>query len=128
MFLLDTCTFLWLSLDPDKVPEAVLKELRSPSAARFLSAASAWEIALKWRSGKLRLPAPPEEFIRKTRAEGLIESLDVTEAAALYLPKLPNHHADPFDRILICQAIDAGLTLVTPDAAIHRYPVRVLWG
>lgn len=125
--LLGTCTFLWLALDPAKVPHPVLEALQSTASSRYLSAASVWEITLKWKTGKLPLPLPPHELIPAVREAGWIQSLPITESATLHLPKLPAHHQDPFDRILICQAIESGLTLVTPDPAIHLYPVRLLW-
>ena len=71
---------------------------------------------------------PPAEFLRKARESGGIETLPIDENSVLQLPKLPRLHADPFDRILICQAIEHGLTVVTPDEAITQYPVRTMWG
>ena len=101
-----------------------------PANETFLSAASAWEIAVKHRLGCLPLPAPPDEFAPFQRAAHGIEPLPVDEEAALHvakLPDLPDVHRDPFDRLLVAQALVAGLVLLTPDDDIRRYPVRALW-
>ena len=125
--LLDTCTLLWLQQDSARVPARLLDILLHPGTQRFLSAASAWEIAVKWSLGKLALPCPPEEFIRKSRDESMLDSLPVVESAALLVAKLPRLHSDPFDRLLIAQAIDEGLILATPDPLIRQYAVRTIW-
>ena len=98
-----------------------------PANEAFLSAASAWEIAVKHRLGKLPLPAIPHEFVPEQRAAHGIEALPVDEEAALHVAKLPDLHPDPFDRMLVAQAILGGLVLLTPDESIRRYPVRTLW-
>ena len=88
---------------------------------------SAWEIALKQIAGRLPLPEPAAQYVPSRREANGIASLDLCEEAVLQLPKLPPLHTDPFDRMLICQAIAHGLAILTPDACIARYPVRVLW-
>ena len=82
---------------------------------------------MKHGLGRLPLPQPPEIFIPLERRRHGFESLPVDEAAVLQLPRLPRPHNDPFDRILICQAIDQGMTLVTPDRLILQYPVQHSW-
>ena len=125
--LIDTCTLLWLQMEPAKVPPNLLKILMQPETRRFLSAAVAWEIAIKWSAGKLALPFPPDEFMKRARGEGLIETLPIFESAALQVAKLPKLHNDPFDRIQISQAIDHGLALATPDPLIKQYAVKTIW-
>ena len=125
--LIDTCTLLWLQMEPAKVPPTLLKILMQPETRRFLSAAVAWEIAIKWSAGKLALPFPPDEFMKRARGEGLIETLPIFESAALQVAKLPKLHNDPFDRIQISQAIDHGLALATPDPLIKQYAVKTIW-
>ena len=93
----------------------------------YLSVASTWEIAIKYSLNKLSLPEPPQEYIPSKRQEHDIDSLPLDEEATLYLTKLPDLHRDPFDRILICQAIVAGLIILTPDELITQYPLRSLW-
>ena len=125
--LIDTCTLLWLQMEPAKVPPTLLKILMQPETRRFLSAAVAWEIAIKWSAGKLALPFPPDEFVKRARGEGLIETLPIFESAALQVAKLQKLHNDPFDRIQISQAIDHGLALATPDPLIKQYAVKTIW-
>ncbi len=99
-----------------------------PANEIFLSAISSWEIALKNSIGKLPLPGPsPAEFIAEQRKAHAIESLPLDEDASLYIPLLPKLHDDPFDRLLICQAIVHGLVILTPDRLIRQYPVRTSW-
>lgn len=125
--LLDTCTALWLQLSPERVPARLLAVLAKPGNEVFFSATSAWEIAIKWQTGKLLLPVPPPEFVMRMRTESEIEPLPVEESAAFQLSKLPRLHGDPFDRMLIAQAIEHGLILATPDPLIQQYAVRTMW-
>ena len=125
--LLDTCTFLWVVGGDPALSTRVREAFVDPESEVFLSAASAWEIAVKHRLGKLPLPTPPEEFVPTQRVAHGIEALPVDEEAALHVAKLPDLHRDPFDRMLIAQAIVGGLVLATPDDPIRQYPVRVVW-
>jgi PIN domain nuclease of toxin-antitoxin system len=125
--LLDTCTFLWIVGGDAALSGRAREAFVDPENEVFLSAASAWEIAVKSRLGKLPLPAPPESFVPAQRTAHGIEPLPVDEEAALHIAKLPDLHRDPFDRMLVAQAIVGGLVLVTPDDAIRPYPVRTLW-
>ena len=77
--------------------------------------------------GKLSLPKPPGKYIPAKRKQHYIDSLPLDEEATLYLAKLPDLHKDPFDRILICQAIVSGLIILTPDEQISQYPLRSMW-
>lgn len=126
-YLLDTCTFLWLVAGDDALPGTVQETVRNPDNAIFLSAVSAWEIIVKNQAGKLPLPQKAEVFISRQRENHLLASLPLLEAHVLTLAKLPGFHRDPFDRMLVCQAIAEGLTILTPDEAISQYPVRVAW-
>lgn len=125
--LLDTCTFLWLIGDAPELSAPARKLFTEPANEVFLSAASVWEIIVKHTLGKLPLPQPPHEFIPTWRSRHNIEPLPLDEAAVLQLARLPDYHRDPFDRILVCQAIANGLTILTPDPLIRQYPVRVEW-
>jgi PIN domain nuclease of toxin-antitoxin system len=125
--LLDTCTFLWLISDSGDLSEAARTEIRSPENAVFLSSVSAWEIAVKSKLGKLPLPEAAALFVPKQRALHRVEPLALDERAVLTLAKLPELHKDPFDRMLICQAIASAMTLVTPDPLVSQYPVSLLW-
>jgi PIN domain nuclease of toxin-antitoxin system len=124
--LLDTCAFLWLA-GGRPLGEAATRALCTASNDVFLSAVSTWEIATKYRAGRLPLPEPPERLIRtERRLRGVLE-LPLDEESALQVLRLPPLHRDPFDRMLIAQAIAHSLALVTPDPLILQYPVRVVW-
>jgi len=125
--LLDTVTFLWIIEGSDQLSAQTRAAFSDTGNESYLSSVSAWEIAVKHMLGKLPLPQPPERFIPKYRRLHRIETLPFDEDAALHLPRLAEHHKDPFDRMLICQAIAHGLAIVTPDPLITRYPVRTLW-
>jgi len=98
-----------------------------PDNEAFLSSVSAWEIAIKHGLGKLPLPTAPECFVREQRKNHKIDTLPLDEASAFHLARLPDIHRDPFDRMLICQAIEHTLTILTSDPMISQYPGRVVW-
>ena len=125
--LLDTCAFLLWTQDAPQVSEEVRRLVADPANDVYVSSVTAWEIGVKHGLGKLELPAPPEVFVPTRREWYDFKSLPIDEASALQLRRLPPLHKDPFDRILICQAIEHGMTLVTPDRLISQYPVRILW-
>ena len=125
--LLDTCTFLWITKGDSRLSSNARKTFISPDNTIFVSAISAWEISVKVTIGKLKLPYPPEQFFPRERQRHSIAKLPLSETDTFQLTKLPNIHKDPFDRILICQAIENGLTILTPDEYIHQYPVKTLW-
>jgi PIN domain nuclease of toxin-antitoxin system len=125
--LLDTCTFLWIVGGAKELSSRAREAFADPANEALLSAASAWEIAVKHRLGRLPLPAPPDDFVPAQRAAHGIEPLAVDEEAALHVAKLPDLHRDPFDRLLVAQALVGGFVVVTPDEPIRQYPVRTLW-
>ena len=125
--LLDTCTFLWVITDDPALSARARNLVTDPAQRVFLSGVSAWEIAVKFSLGRLLLDGTPAQVIPEERERHGIESLDLTEDAALHLTKMPDLHRDPFDRMLICQAAVHGLALVTPDEQIGRYPIVTLW-
>ena len=125
--LLDTCTFLWIALESPRLSVTALRLFRDPSTRVYLSAASSWEIAIKYSRGRLSLPEPAYSYVPSRRAVYQIDSLSVDEESVLQLERLPYIHRDPFDRILICQSIVHGMTILTPDEAISQYVVHVVW-
>lgn len=125
--LLDTCTFLWIVTSDASLSASARKLFSDPANEAFLSAVSAWEIALKHSLGKLPLPRPPSVLVPEERQRHQIQALPLAETAALFCAKLPELHKDPFDRMLVCQAIVAGLTLLTPDPLVTQYPVATVW-
>lgn len=125
--LLDTCTFLWLITDAEELSGPARSLFTDPGHEVFLSAVSAWEMSVKYSLGRLPFPEPPERFVPAQRARHEILPIALEEQAALYLHRLPLLHRDPFDRMLVCQAIHHELTLLTPDPLITQYPVRTAW-
>ena len=125
--LLDTCTFLWLITDARELSALARERFANPANEVFLSAASAWEIGIKWRRGRLPLPQPPTSFVADQREAHGIAPLAIDEESALHITRLPDLHRDPFDRMLVSQAIVHGLVLLTPDPLITQYPARTSW-
>jgi len=125
--LLDTVTFLWFVQGSDRMSTAAKDALVDPSNDAFVSAVSAWEIAIKHGLGRLPLPDRPTSWVPAQRAAHAFDALQLDESAALSLGKLPDIHRDPFDRMLVAQSLAHGLTLVTPDEIIHQYPAPILW-
>jgi PIN domain nuclease of toxin-antitoxin system len=125
--LLDTCTFLWAIEGGKDLSAAARDALIDPANDVFLSSVSAWEIAVKHALGRLPLPEPPDRYVPAQRSARGIAALALDEDAALQLVRLPSLHRDPFDRMLVCQALAGALTVVTPDEQIAKYPVRILW-
>jgi PIN domain nuclease of toxin-antitoxin system len=125
--LLDTVTFLDAVLDPKSLSSRVRDVLVDPDNERYFSIVSSWEIAIKYSAGKLALPDAPERFIPEHRGKLATDVLAVDEESVLHVVRLPYLHRDPFDHLLICQAIVHGMVFVTPDPRIPRYPVRTLW-
>ena len=125
--LLDTCTFLWVTGDAQRLSRRALALFQSPEHEVYLSAGSAWEIAIKHALGRLSLPAAPARFVPEMRDAHGIEALPIDEAAALHIARLPALHRDPFDRLLVSQAIVHGLTILTPDPLVSQYPALTAW-
>ena len=125
--LLDTCTFLWLSADRARLSKSALQTLEDSRNECYLSAASAWEIGIKYSSGRLPLPQKPDVYVPLMREAAGISDLNVDEESALHAARFARFHSDPFDRILVAQAIVHGMTILTPDPHIDQYAVRVLW-
>ncbi len=125
-FLLDTAVLLWSLDKSDQLNERAQKTLEGREDIH-LSAASSWEIAIKWGLGKLRLPKPPAQLIPEAMNRLGIRPLPIALSHSLAVTDLPNHHKDPFDRMLIAQARSEGLVLMTADASFRKYTVEILW-
>ena len=124
--LLDTHAFLWyISADP-QLPLTFRNAIQNPDNVVYLSVASVWEVVIKHGLGKLSLPEAPATYLPRRRETHRITSLLVDEVALVHLSKLPLLHRDPFDRILVAQALQHGLTLVTVDEAVRAYSVPCL--
>jgi PIN domain nuclease of toxin-antitoxin system len=125
--LLDTCTFFWLATEAERVSAKAVDVFADPDNEVFLSVVSCWEIAVKHAAGKLKLPQPPPKLIPAYRERYGVGILPLDEETALYVARLPRLHADPFDRMLVCQSIAHGMPILTPDELIAQYPIRTIW-
>jgi len=125
--LLDTCTFLWIITDAPQLSRRARALFQAPDNVVYLSAGSAWEIAIKHALGRLPFPDAPERFLPEMRDAHGIEPLPIDEESALHISRLPALHRDPFDRLIVSQAIVHGLSILTPDPLVTQYPARTIW-
>jgi PIN domain nuclease of toxin-antitoxin system len=125
-YLLDSVTWLWSIDSVEKINEACREILENGREEVYFSAASAWELSIKARLGKLNLPAPPGQCIPAFIARQGLRPLPVTHLHAVKVYDLPLHHEDPFDRLIIAQAIVEQMTVLTSDRAFRKYPVNVM--
>lgn len=124
--ILDTQAFLW-ALAGDERMSRLARDTFTGPANLLLSIASVWEILIKVQSGKLNLPRPAGRYVIRKLAENGIETLPVSLDHLLALERLPMHHRDPFDRILIAQSLEENLPIVTSDKLFARYDVALIW-
>ncbi|GAB1542860.1 type II toxin-antitoxin system VapC family toxin [Scytonema sp. NUACC21] len=125
--LLDTHAFIWWVTDDTRLSSTARSIIIDPGNVLFLSAASAWEIVIKVRLGKLTLPDVPERYIPSRLEINRFESLAIQMVHALQVTNLPDLHRDPFDRILIAQSQVEKAPIITADSQIAQYPVNVIW-
>ena len=123
--LLDTHVFVWGQSDAARLDAAAWRVLRDPNATLFLSVASAWELGIKHGLGKIALPVGVEAFVADGCRAARIELLPVALSHVAEVGRLPHHHRDPFDRMLIAQARREGLELLTRDPVFARYEVAL---
>ncbi|MCC6997753.1 MAG: type II toxin-antitoxin system VapC family toxin [Deltaproteobacteria bacterium] len=124
--LLDTHVVLWSASDPDRLDPATRELLEDGANDVLVSIVSGWEIAIKQSLGKLELPRPAEQWVPEVLRKTGFEVAELGLAAALRVRALPWHHRDPFDRLLIAQALEDGYTLVSHDEALARYGVPTI--
>ncbi len=124
--LLDTQVWLWLQVAPERLG-AALAHAEDPSNVLLFSAASSWEIAIKWALGKLALPEAPDVYVPDRVATSGVVPLAVAHSHALAVASLPAHHGDPFDRLLIAQATAEKASLLTADRTLAAYEVDIIW-
>jgi PIN domain nuclease of toxin-antitoxin system len=124
--LLDAHTFIWWDSEPERLSPRVLALLNDESNTPYISVVNIWEIQIKSSIGKMSLHQSLENIVRSF-AESDIPFLPITTSHVLALKRLPDHHRDPFDRILIAQALVEGMTLISKDAIVAQYPINVIW-
>jgi PIN domain nuclease of toxin-antitoxin system len=125
--LLDTHVFLWFIMGSANLSTGARTVIEDEANESFLSVASLWEMAIKVSLGKLTLSAPLDALIPQQLGLNGIELLGIQIAHASVVSALPFHHRDPFDRLLIAQAIVEGMPVISADAAFDTYPVKRLW-
>src|SRR3972149_12130605 len=123
--LLDTHTFLWWITADNRLSSSAREFITNGDNELFLSAATGWEIAIKAQLGRIKLPKEPHSFIAEQLRLNVIQSLPIHMSHALHIYSLPNHHRDPFDRLIIAQAQLENLPILTTDPQIAKYKVKV---
>ena len=126
-YLLDTCTFIWLCSRPDMLAERARSVIEDTAVDLALSDASVLEIALKWTAGKIELPEPPRHWVGAQAQAWGITAWALTRDDIYRATELPDHHRDPFDRLLVAAALNHEAPIITPDASVHAYPVSCCW-
>jgi PIN domain nuclease of toxin-antitoxin system len=125
--LLDTHTFLWLVEGSPNLSTTAQSALVDPAHELYLSVASVWELAIKTGNKKLVLSDSLDVFVAKWTVAYRLALLPIDTPHALAVAGMPDHHRDPFDRILIAQALVEGMTLVSADPKFASYSVPILW-
>ena len=125
--LLDTHTFLWWNLDAPQLSSVAREFIATGDNEIFLSAATAWEIAIKAAKGRLTLPEPPDQYVAERMRLHHFSALPIELSHALEVYRLPDIHQDPFDRLLIAQSQLEKMPLLTADSEINHYQVEVIW-
>ena len=118
---------MWTMFEPHRLAQDARDVFADPNQEMFLSAASAWEIAIKTASGKLRLPEPPASYLPRRMADQGVRPLAILHQHALAVSLLPLHHRDPFDRLMIAQAKLENMVVITADAVFRHYSIELLW-
>jgi len=124
--LIDTQCWLWMSASPERLSKRTQELLRDAGTERLLSVASIWELAIKYQLGKISLPVAPLDFVPSRLETTQTAALGISAAHALRVGVLPRHHRDPFDRMIVAQALIEGVAVLTADPAFARYQVERL--
>jgi len=124
--LLDTHIFLWYITGDHRLSPQVAEVITDATNDVYLSVVSLWEALVKYQLGRLPLPSPADEYLKKRQDEHGIVTLPLEGAAVSRILELPPHHRDPFDRMLVCQAMQHDLDIATSDPQVEKYAVRVL--
>ena len=126
-YLLDTVAWLWSVYSVERLGDEARAILENGKEEIYLSAATPWEVSIKMRLGKLNLPGPPSHVIPAYMARQGLRPVSVTHVHAVKVYDLPLHHSDPFDRIIIAQAVVEEMTVLTSDRIFEKYPIDVVW-
>ena len=124
-YLIDTHCWLCWHIEPERLDQPVLHLIEDGATEIFFSVVSAWEITIKYGLNKLTLPLPPEKYIPSRLRRSYMEILPIELEHTLGVGKLPDHHRDPFDRLLIAQALSEKLTIITQNSQFNSYDVEL---
>ena len=125
--LLDTHCWLWWITTPEKLSSRVQELITDGGNEVFLSAASSWEIAIKYAIGKLPLPDAPDRFVPPRLLRDAMAPLPISHTHALHVASLPLHHRDPFDRLIIAQSLVEEIPVISSDVMFDSYGVERIW-
>lgn len=125
--LLDTCTFIWLAMPQGKLSALATQIINDPANTLFLSDVSIWEICLKHSSGRLALPDTPKVWVPRQTAYFQVHDFSLDQASIYRSGELPRVHPDPFDRLLAAQAIESGMTILSPDTPLSLLGASRIW-
>jgi PIN domain nuclease of toxin-antitoxin system len=125
--LADTHSFLWFITEDSRLTLTARQALLPGNRQVLLSVASLWEIAIKVRIGRLPIPEPLDEFIPEQLARNAIHLLPISAAHTFEVARLDLHHRDPFDRLIVAQAVHEDIPVISADVVFDRYPVTRLW-
>jgi PIN domain nuclease of toxin-antitoxin system len=125
--LLDTHTFLWWDSDPNRIPPATRELMEESNNELLVSLVSFWEIQIKTQLGKLTLRTALSSIIFEQQEENEILILPITLPHILELDNLPQHHKDPFDRLLIAQSRQENISIISKDSAFDQYDCQIVW-
>lgn len=125
-YLVDTQVWLWMQTTPERLRATTLGLIENSTNELLLSAASAWEIAIKYRLGKLWLPQPPAQYVPERLRRSRTTALGIEHAHVLRTAQLPDHHRDPFDRILVAQALTLDVPIISADEQLTAYDVGIV--
>ena len=126
-YLLDTCTFIWLCSEPERLSARAAAAIEAADSPLLLSDVSALEIVLKWNAGKIILPAPPRRWLERQISIWAVECRALRRSDVYRASELPDRHRDPFDRLLVATALESDAVILTPDRKIQQYPVSWHW-
>jgi PIN domain nuclease of toxin-antitoxin system len=126
-YLVDTSVLIHSLISNPNLNHRALELLADNSSELYLSAVSSWEITIKVRAGRLVLPERPAEFVTRAMQIMSLRALDITHLHALAVDALPNYHGDPFDRMLIAQAVSEQMTLLSTDRTLQKYKVDLMF-
>lgn len=126
-YLLDTCTFLWVSQQPSMLSKVATAAINDRANELFVSDVSIWEVTLKYSAGKLPLPDNPRIWVPEKFAHHLFKPLALQQEEIYRSGELPRLHMDPFDRLLAAQAIESGMTLLSPDVPLSLLGASRVW-